>query len=171
MQRVSFKMGYLLIACLWVMHILDVVGTRTAVRRLLYHTLDYRDCYIIRSGGAGSNKFKWGIGYDAAGRAKQIDRSIPGTKEKLLNHWRLFHARYWEGKIRKEIAETNFRYRGSGKTEWHKFRGLLVKGKLIQLRWRVRGVWLYQQLLFLSCQILALLALLCLLRANYPDFF
>lgn len=162
-------MGYLLLLALWMVHITDAIGSRTLIRRVLYKTMDYRDCYIIRSGR--SNNFKWGIGYDAAGRAKQIDRSIPGTREKLLSHWRLFYAEHWERKIRKELGNTNFRYKGSGKTEWHKFRGLLFKTRLMQLRWRVMGVWLYQQIIYVGLQALVLLALILFLKGSCPQFF
>lgn len=169
MPRISFKMGYLFLLAIGLLHITDAVGSRTLVRRVLYRTLDYRDCYILRSGRSAN--FKFGIGYDAAGRAKNIDRSIPGTREKLLGYWRLFYARYWESKIRKELGNTNFKYKGSGKTEWHKFRGLLFRTRLMQLKARLWSVWLYQQIIYLGLQALLLLALVLFLRAQYPYFF
>lgn len=163
------KAGHIFLLLLWGVHLMNLMGTRTLMRRVLFRLFDYRDCYIIRSGKG--NKFKWGIGYNAPARAKGIDRSIPGSKEELQYYWRLFFARYWEDKIRGELGDTRFRHKGSGATEWHKFRGLVIRSRLVQLKLRVRAVWLYQQMIWLSCQALAVLAVVILLSTKYPKYF
>jgi hypothetical protein len=130
-------MVYVVISLSFLLSIWSLRGFKLSkwIIKILYYLFDYRAIYIIQSGN--SNKFKIGISVDPVERLIRIDKSIKGSKEKLIFYRFVFGARFYEKVLRNRYKESNFVYEGSGKTEWHRIRKSLevqqVKGYLNRL--------------------------------------
>lgn len=82
--------------------------------RLLNLFLGLGYLYLIRSG----SRYKIGIGIDAERRFRQVDESIPGSREHLVGCVRLFWVRAYETNLHRKFHRKRFRYIGTGATEW-----------------------------------------------------
>ena len=85
--------------------------------RFLYKRFDYRFLYLILSEN-GRKGVKIGIGWELESRFRTIDRSLPGTKERIGFAVRLFYSKKHEGFLHSRFAKANFIKSGSGATEW-----------------------------------------------------
>ena len=82
------------------------------------------------------------MGGDAQTRAHFIDRSIEGSKEKLVHWVPLFWVTYYEQKrMHRLFAKWRFTYKGSGKTEWFQINRLQAIKAVVYMNyfyWRQR---------------------------------
>lgn len=115
---------------------------------ILYKLFDYRWVYVIRS-SENPRFHKIGIGWNLSIREMQIDRSIDGSHEYVHFAVKLFNAEKNEHKLQEKFKDVNFRFKGSGQTEWFeisRWKSGQITGRLKLMKARQQ----FQQLFLIS---------------------
>ncbi len=92
--------------------------------------MDFRYVYLIRT--SRRKIIKIGITNDIGKRAKNIDRSIKGSRERVAFCVQTFFARSIESMFHRRYKSKRTKWKGSGKTEWFKL-GFLERASVISL--------------------------------------
>ncbi|MCB0595481.1 MAG: GIY-YIG nuclease family protein [Phaeodactylibacter sp.] len=85
--------------------------------KLLAILFDYGYIYLIKS-DSKRGRYKIGISYDLDKRAQQVDDSIKRSREYPVFWVRMFFSEHYERLLHRRFKANNFRFTGSGKTEW-----------------------------------------------------